>query len=103
MTSSGLKLNFGDEFFVGAKNHRMGTDLGKRMRGTGQSEVKRPPNHDELTAARHPNSKSRLGGSKSYAGGTPFRNSQRFSGCDINLRCEKLNLVAEFYSVFHNF
>ena len=25
------------------------------------------------------------------------------SGCDINLRCEKLNLVAEFYSVFHNF
>jgi hypothetical protein len=56
----------------------IGTDPGKQMRGTGQGEVKRPPNHDELTAARHPNSKSRLGGSKSYAGGTPFRNSQRF-------------------------
>jgi hypothetical protein len=78
MTSSGLKLNFGNGFLVGAKNQRMGTDPGKQMKGTGRGKVKWPPYHDELTTAQHPNSKSRLGGSKSYAGGTPFRNSQRF-------------------------
>jgi len=38
--------------------------------GTGQGEAKRPPNDDELTTTQHPNSKSGLGGSKSYAGGT---------------------------------
>jgi hypothetical protein len=67
MTSSGLTLNFVDGFLVRAKNQRMGTDPGTQMGGTGQGEVKRPPNHNELTAVQHPNSKIRLVGSKSYA------------------------------------
>jgi hypothetical protein len=46
--------------------------------GAGQGGTNKPPAHDELDTAQHPNSKSRLGGPKSYAGGTPFRNSQRF-------------------------
>src|SRR5689334_9834534 len=99
MTSSGLKLNFGDEFFVGAKNQRMGTDLGKRMRGTGQSEVKRPPNHDELTAAQHPNSKSRLGGSK-FSRENSFQGFATRPSCDTDLRCEKSNPVPEFLLCF---
>jgi hypothetical protein len=79
MTSSGLKLNFDDGFSVGAKIQRMGTDAGEQMKGTGQSNADVPPSHDELTTVQHPNSKSRLVGSKSYAGGTPFRNSLRTS------------------------
>ena len=79
----------------------MGTGLGKQMRGTGQGEVKVPPNHNELTAVQHPNSKSRLGGSKSYAAGTPFRfqGSTALPICDIVLRCDKLNPVAKTFTI----
>ena len=100
MTSSGLKLNFGDEFFVGAKNQRMGTDLGKRLRDTGQSEVKWPPNHDELTAAQHPNSKSRLGGSK-FSRENSFQGFATLPSCDTDLRCYELDLVTKFLSVLN--
>jgi hypothetical protein len=101
MTSSGLSLNVGDGLLVGEKNQRMGTDLGKQMRGKGQGEVKMPPYHDELTTVQHPNSNSRLGGSKSYAAETPFRfqGSTTLTICDIDLRCVKLSPVAKVSTI----
>jgi hypothetical protein len=76
MTSSGV-LHFDDGFNLMRKIRKQDSNRVSRQ-GTGKGGTNKPPAHDDLGTAQHPNSKSRLGGSKSYASGTPFRNSQRF-------------------------
>ena len=54
-------------------------------------------------ASLPPNSKSRLGGSKSYAGETPFRNSQRFRSLQYLPSMQHIKSGCSVLFAFHNF